>query len=82
MLESVRPMSRLGSKVRHTGTPTYFVNGIRLGGFRPACFDAVIAYELKKAGGPVGPDGVWPHLPITRGYGCDQDRGAHQSTTQ
>jgi protein-disulfide isomerase len=50
MLESVRQDVQLGQKVNVTGTPTYFINGIRLGGFRPAAFDAVIAYELKKAG--------------------------------
>ena len=41
---------QLGQKVGVSGTPTFFINGIRLGGFRPAAFDAVIAYELKKAG--------------------------------
>jgi protein-disulfide isomerase len=50
MLESVRQDVQLGQKIGITGTPTYFINGIRLGGFRPAAFDAVIAYELKKAG--------------------------------
>jgi protein-disulfide isomerase len=50
MLESVRQDVQLGQKENVTGTPTYFINGIRLGGFRPAAFDAVIAYELKKAG--------------------------------
>jgi len=50
VLESVRQDVQLGQKVGVTGTPTYFINGIRLGGFRPAAFDAVIAYELKKAG--------------------------------
>ena len=50
MLESVRQDVQLGQKIGITGTPTFFINGIRLGGFRPAAFDAVIAYELKKAG--------------------------------
>ncbi len=50
MLELVRQDVQLGQKVGITGTPTYFINGIRLGGFRPAALDAVIAYELKKAG--------------------------------
>jgi len=50
MLESVREDVQLGQKIGITGTPTYFINGIRLGGFRPAAFDALIAYELKKAG--------------------------------
>jgi len=50
MLDAVRADAQLGQKVGVTGTPTYFINGIKLGGFRPAAFDAVIAYELKKAG--------------------------------
>jgi uncharacterized membrane protein/protein-disulfide isomerase len=50
MLEAVKQDVQLGQKVGVTGTPTFFINGIKLGGFRPAAFDAVIAYELKKAG--------------------------------
>jgi len=50
MLDAVRADAQLGQKVGVTGTPTFFINGIKLGGFRPAAFDAVIAYELKKAG--------------------------------
>jgi uncharacterized membrane protein/protein-disulfide isomerase len=50
LLEAVRRDVELGQKVGVSGTPTFFINGIKLGGFRPAAFDAVIAYELKKAG--------------------------------
>jgi uncharacterized membrane protein/protein-disulfide isomerase len=50
MLEAVKADVQLGQKVGVSGTPTFFINGIKLGGFRPAAFDAVIAYELKKAG--------------------------------
>jgi uncharacterized membrane protein/protein-disulfide isomerase len=50
MLEAVKQDVQLGQKVGVSGTPTFFINGIKLGGFRPAAFDAVIAYELKKAG--------------------------------
>jgi protein-disulfide isomerase len=50
LLEAVRADVQLGQKLNVTGTPTFFLNGIRLGGFRPAAFDAVIAYELRKAG--------------------------------
>ena len=50
MLEAVKQDVELGQKVGVSGTPTFFINGIKLGGFRPAAFDAVIAYELKKAG--------------------------------
>jgi protein-disulfide isomerase len=49
-IEAIKQDVALGQKVNVTGTPTFFLNGIRLGGFRPAAFDAVIAYELKKAG--------------------------------
>ena len=50
LLEEVRQDVQLGQKVGVSGTPTFFINGIRLGGFRPAAFDAVIAYQLMKAG--------------------------------
>ena len=49
-LELVRADAQLGQKLQITGTPTFFINGIRLGGgLRPAYFDAAIAYELKRA---------------------------------
>jgi uncharacterized membrane protein len=50
VLEAVKADVQFGQKVGVSGTPTFFINGIRLGGFRPVAFDAVIAYELKKAG--------------------------------
>ena len=50
MLEAVRVDAQLGQKLGVSGTPTFFLNGIKLRGFRPAAFDAVIAYELKKPG--------------------------------
>jgi uncharacterized membrane protein len=50
VLEAVKADAQLGQKMGVSGTPTFFINGIKLGGFRPAAFDAVIAYELKKAG--------------------------------
>jgi protein-disulfide isomerase len=50
VLEDVRADSQLGQKLGVSGTPTFFLNGIKLGALRPAAFDAVIAYELKKAG--------------------------------
>jgi uncharacterized membrane protein len=49
-LELVRADAQLGQKLQITGTPTFFINGIRIGGgLRPAYFDAAIAYELKRA---------------------------------
>jgi len=50
VLEAVKADAQLGQKMGVSGTPTFFINGVKLGGFRPAAFDAVIAYELKKAG--------------------------------
>jgi protein-disulfide isomerase len=50
VLEEVKADSQLGQKLGVNGTPTFFLNGIKLGLLRPAAFDAMIAYELKKAG--------------------------------
>ena len=52
VVAAVRADSQLGTKLGVTGTPTFFLNGIRMPGqtIRPAHFDAAIAYELKKAG--------------------------------
>ncbi len=57
-LEDVRADAALGQKVQITGTPTFFINGIRIAStLRPAYFDAAIAYELKNTSepGPVSP---------------------------
>jgi len=52
-LGAVRADAQLGQKLQITGTPTFFINGIRIGStLRPAYFDAAIAHELKKASGP------------------------------
>ena len=50
MLEAVRADAQLGQKLGVNGTPTFFLNGVRLGSFRPVAFEALLAYELKKAG--------------------------------
>jgi hypothetical protein len=50
VLEAVRADSQLGTKLGVSGTPTFFLNGIMLNSLRPAALDAIIAYELKKAG--------------------------------
>ena len=50
VLEAVKADSQFGQKLGVNGTPSFFLNGIRLGLLRPAAFDAMIAYELKKAG--------------------------------
>ena len=48
LLEAVRADVRLGQQLGVTGTPTFFVNGIRVGSLRPAYLDAAIAYLLNK----------------------------------
>ena len=46
----VRADAQLGQKVQITGTPTFFINGIRIAStLRPAYFDAAIEHELKRA---------------------------------
>jgi uncharacterized membrane protein len=53
MLEEVRVDAALGQKVEITGTPTFFINGIRIAStLRPAYFDAAIAHELDNASEP------------------------------
>lgn len=49
VLEEVRADVRLGQQMGVNGTPTFFVNGIRVGSLRPAYFDAAIAYLLAKS---------------------------------
>jgi uncharacterized membrane protein/protein-disulfide isomerase len=48
LLEAIRADVRLGQTLGVNGTPTFFVNGIRVGSLRPAYFDAAIAYLLNK----------------------------------
>jgi uncharacterized membrane protein/protein-disulfide isomerase len=58
VLEDVRADAALGQKVQITGTPTFFINGIRIAStLRPAYFDAAIAHELEKVSeaGATGP---------------------------
>ena len=50
LLEAIRADSQLGQRLGVNGTPTFFLNGIRLPTVRPAYVDAAIAYLLKKAG--------------------------------
>ena len=48
-LVGVRSDAQLGQKLQITGTPTFFINGIRIGStLRPSYFDAAIAHELAK----------------------------------
>lgn len=55
VLDAVRKDAQLGQKLQINGTPTFFINGIRIAStLRPAYFDAAIAWELKRtqAGAP------------------------------
>ena len=49
VLAKVREDSQLGQKLGVTGTPTFYLNGIRIPGVRAAHFDAAIAYEIQRA---------------------------------
>jgi uncharacterized membrane protein/protein-disulfide isomerase len=55
VLDEVRKDAQLGQKLQINGTPTFFINGLRIAStLRPAYFDAAIAWELKRtqAGAP------------------------------
>jgi uncharacterized membrane protein/predicted DsbA family dithiol-disulfide isomerase len=49
VLAQVREDAQLGVKLGVTGTPTFYLNGIKMPGVRAAHFDAAIAHELGKA---------------------------------
>jgi protein-disulfide isomerase len=49
VIEQVKEDARLGQKLGIQGTPTFFVNGIKVGSLRPAYLDAAIAYLLNKS---------------------------------
>jgi protein-disulfide isomerase len=49
-LELVKSDIAQGASLKVTGTPTFFLNGIRLPGLRPEFIDVAIAWELKRVG--------------------------------
>jgi uncharacterized membrane protein/protein-disulfide isomerase len=49
-LELVKGDVTLGAQLGVKGTPTFFVNGVRIPGLKAEFFDAAIAYEMKQAG--------------------------------
>jgi uncharacterized membrane protein len=49
VLDDVRADARLGQQLGVQGTPTFFLNGMRIGNLRPAYLDAAIAYLLSKS---------------------------------
>jgi protein-disulfide isomerase len=50
VLKSIRSDVELGQKLGINGTPTFYLNGIKLPSLRPAYFDAAIEWALKQAG--------------------------------
>jgi uncharacterized membrane protein/protein-disulfide isomerase len=50
VLQLVKGDIEQGGQLQVQGTPTFFLNGIRLPGLRPEFLDAAIAMELKRAG--------------------------------
>jgi protein-disulfide isomerase len=55
-LDEVRKDAQLGQKLQINGTPTFFINGIRIAStLRPSYFDAAIAYELRRTSGEKQP---------------------------
>jgi protein-disulfide isomerase len=52
VLEQVRADSKMGQTIGIQGTPTFYINGIKINAtLRPIYFDAAIAHELEKASG-------------------------------
>jgi uncharacterized membrane protein len=50
ILPAVHADAELGKKLGVEGTPTFFINGIKVPSLRPAYFDAAIAHALRTAG--------------------------------
>jgi uncharacterized membrane protein/predicted DsbA family dithiol-disulfide isomerase len=50
VIAEVKADVAVGQKLGVTGTPTFFINGVRLVAPAPQTIDLAIAYELKKAG--------------------------------
>jgi protein-disulfide isomerase len=48
VLASVRNDTALGASLGVNSTPTFFVNGVKIGGVQPQIFDYLIEYELSK----------------------------------
>ena len=50
MLDAIRADVQLGQKLEVSGTPTFYINGVKIPSLRPASMDALIAHALQKAG--------------------------------
>jgi uncharacterized membrane protein len=52
VLATVRNDTALGASLGVNSTPTFFVNGVKIGGVQPQVLDYLIEYELSKVGAP------------------------------
>jgi uncharacterized membrane protein len=50
ILPAIKTDVQLAQKLGVTGTPTFYVNGVKIGNLRPAYVEATIQYFLKKTG--------------------------------
>jgi protein-disulfide isomerase len=50
LLPAIRQNVQLGQKLGVTGTPTFYINGVKISSLRPTHLDATIQYFLKKSG--------------------------------
>ena len=50
VLPAIREDVQLGTKLGVTGTPTFYINGVKISNLRPTYLDATIQYFLKKSG--------------------------------
>jgi uncharacterized membrane protein len=50
LLPAIRQDVQLGQKLGVTGTPTFYMNGVKISSLRPTYLDATIQYFLKKSG--------------------------------
>ena len=50
MLPAIRSDVQLAQKLGVTGTPTFYVNGVKIGNIKPSYLEATIQYFLKKTG--------------------------------
>ena len=50
LLPAIREDVQLGTKLGVQGTPTFYMNGVKLGNVRPEYLDATIQYFLRKSG--------------------------------
>ena len=50
ILPAIKADVQLAQKLGVTGTPTFYVNGVKMSNLRPAYVEATIQYYLKKSG--------------------------------